>query len=263
LRTTRSTGLPRRRSSAVPSPTPSPSRVAGGSVLPHLPWGRDISANPRTSPGREQVAVLPLWYSGPVWPGVCAARGARPMQTIACWRPLVSQRLAIAQRLRFLTVSLFPGPQRRPYRAGTWPRAPCGPCGWCSGDSIEPLGFAVAEVAELGASHGRSCSMTWLKTITTRRDMTDVVAQIAERFHPQQVLLWGICLWYPNAGQRRESAGGDGDAARVYDAICFHVQQCVQQYCTLLAKCLTSPCAPPQAPGPGVCPGDWRGDRRS
>jgi predicted nucleotidyltransferase len=33
--------------------------------------------------------------------------------------------------------------------------------------------------------------MTWLKTIATRRDITDVVAQIAERFRPQQVILFG------------------------------------------------------------------------
>jgi uncharacterized protein len=33
--------------------------------------------------------------------------------------------------------------------------------------------------------------MTWLKTIATRRDITDVVAQMVERFHPQQVFLFG------------------------------------------------------------------------
>ena len=32
--------------------------------------------------------------------------------------------------------------------------------------------------------------MVWLKTIATRREITDVVAQIVERFHPQQVLLF-------------------------------------------------------------------------
>jgi uncharacterized protein len=33
--------------------------------------------------------------------------------------------------------------------------------------------------------------MTWLKTIATQRAITDVVAQIVERFHPQQVVLFG------------------------------------------------------------------------
>jgi predicted nucleotidyltransferase len=33
--------------------------------------------------------------------------------------------------------------------------------------------------------------MAWLKTIVARRDITDVVAQMVERFHPQQVILFG------------------------------------------------------------------------
>ena len=33
--------------------------------------------------------------------------------------------------------------------------------------------------------------MTWLKTIVTVRDITAVVAQMVERFHPQQVVLFG------------------------------------------------------------------------
>jgi uncharacterized protein len=41
------------------------------------------------------------------------------------------------------------------------------------------------------ANYGRSRTMAWLNTTTTGRDIADVVAQIVERFHPQQVVLFG------------------------------------------------------------------------
>lgn len=33
--------------------------------------------------------------------------------------------------------------------------------------------------------------MVWLKTTATERDIAEVVAQIVEHFHPQQVVLFG------------------------------------------------------------------------
>jgi predicted nucleotidyltransferase len=64
--------------------------------------------------------------------------------------------------------------------------------------------------------------MTWLKTIATRRDITDVVAQIAERFHPQQVILFGSYAY------GTPTPDSDVDLLVVMETPLRHVEQAVE-----------------------------------
>jgi predicted nucleotidyltransferase len=64
--------------------------------------------------------------------------------------------------------------------------------------------------------------MVWLTTTATRQDITDVVAQIVERFHPQQVLLFGS---YAYGAPTPDS---DVDLLVVMETPLRHVEQAVE-----------------------------------
>ena len=64
--------------------------------------------------------------------------------------------------------------------------------------------------------------MTWLKTIVTMRDIADVVAQIVERFHPQQVVLFGSYAY------GTPTLDSDVDLLVVMETPLRHVEQAVE-----------------------------------
>jgi predicted nucleotidyltransferase len=64
--------------------------------------------------------------------------------------------------------------------------------------------------------------MTWLKTVATRRDITDVVAQIVEHFHPQQVVLFGSYAY------GTPTPDSDVDLLVVMETPLRHVEQAVE-----------------------------------
>ena len=63
--------------------------------------------------------------------------------------------------------------------------------------------------------------MTWLKTIVTQ-DIADVVAQIVERFHPQQVVLFGSYAY------GTPTSDSDVDLLVVMETPLRHVEQAVE-----------------------------------
>ena len=64
--------------------------------------------------------------------------------------------------------------------------------------------------------------MTWLKTLVTGRDITDVVAQIVERFHPQKVILFGSYAY------GTPTPDSDVDLLVVMETPLRHVEQAVE-----------------------------------
>jgi predicted nucleotidyltransferase len=64
--------------------------------------------------------------------------------------------------------------------------------------------------------------MAWLKTIVTARDIADVAAQIVERFHPQQVVLFGSYAY------GTPTPDSDVDLLVVMETQLRHVEQAVE-----------------------------------
>ena len=64
--------------------------------------------------------------------------------------------------------------------------------------------------------------MAWLKTIATRREIPDVVAQRVERLHPQQVLLCG------SHASGTPTPDSDVDLLLVMETPLRHVEQAVE-----------------------------------
>jgi uncharacterized protein len=64
--------------------------------------------------------------------------------------------------------------------------------------------------------------MAWLKTIATRRDITDVVAQMVARFQPQQVILFGSHAY------GTPTPDSDVDLLVVMETPLRHVEQAVK-----------------------------------
>src|SRR5262245_43074896 len=64
--------------------------------------------------------------------------------------------------------------------------------------------------------------MTWLKTIVTRRDIADVVAQLVEFFHPQKVILFGSHVY------GTPTPNSDVDLLVVMETPLRHVEQAVE-----------------------------------
>ena len=64
--------------------------------------------------------------------------------------------------------------------------------------------------------------MAWLKTIATVQDITDVVAQMVERFHPQQVVLFGSYAY------GTPTPDSDVDLLVVMETSLRHVEQAVE-----------------------------------
>jgi predicted nucleotidyltransferase len=64
--------------------------------------------------------------------------------------------------------------------------------------------------------------MAWLKTIATVQDIADVVAHIVERFHPQQVVLFGS---YAYGAPTPDS---DVDLLVVMETLLRNVEQAVE-----------------------------------
>ena len=64
--------------------------------------------------------------------------------------------------------------------------------------------------------------MTWLKTTITVREIADVVAQIVEHFHPQQVVLFGSYAY------GTPTPDSDVDLLVVMETPLRHVEQAVE-----------------------------------
>lgn len=64
--------------------------------------------------------------------------------------------------------------------------------------------------------------MTWRKTIATGREITDVVAQIVERFHPRKVVLFGSYAY------GIPTPDSDVDLLMVMETPLRHVEQAVE-----------------------------------
>ena len=64
--------------------------------------------------------------------------------------------------------------------------------------------------------------MAWLNTTTTGRDIADVVAQIVERFHPQQVVLFGSHAY------GTPTPDSDVDLLVVMETSLRHIEQAVE-----------------------------------